>query len=207
VEEAKDGSTTLPRNKYTEIRAEKPNTKDEAKRPEFKVCKFTTEAIVTDGSEVGALRKVCANPACPIHHPEKRQNNRDDGRWKAEQEKQRREQAIANTTALDANDWFNDHYNAAQPALRQNDFGGTVGGPIWIPRIYDGRKRTFFFVSYEGLRLTQPTAAAIQYVPDLFMRRQAVSAMQPIFNAFPLPNGLDYGNASACRLCARPMAH
>lgn len=99
--------------------------------------------------------------------------------------------------ALDANDWFNDHYGAAQPALRQNDFGGTLGGPVWIPRLYDGRKRTFFFVSYEGLRLTQPAAAAIQYVPDLFMRQQAVSAMQPILNAFPLPNGLDYGSASS----------
>jgi ParB family chromosome partitioning protein len=96
----KEGSATLPRNKYTEIRAEKPSSKDEAKRPEFKVCKFTTEAIVTDGSEVGTLRKVCTNPACPVHHPQQRQNSRDDERWKVEQEKQRREQAIANATGL-----------------------------------------------------------------------------------------------------------
>lgn len=90
----------LPRNKYTEIRAEKPSSKDEAKRPEFKVCKFTTEAIVTDGSEVGTLRKVCTNPSCPVHHPQQRSNNRTDERWKADQEKQRRDQAIANTTGL-----------------------------------------------------------------------------------------------------------
>jgi hypothetical protein len=96
---------------------------------------------------------------------------------------------------FDANDWFNDHYGKPEPALRQNDFGGTLGGPIWIPHLYDGRDRSFFFVAYEGLRLTQPTAAAIQYVPDLFMRQQAVAAMQPILNAFPLPNGLDYGTA------------
>ncbi len=96
----KEGSTTLPRNKYTEIRAEKPRSREEAKRPEFKVCKFTTEAIVTDGSEVGTLRKVCANPACPVHHPQQRSNSREDEQWKAEQEKQRREQAIANATGL-----------------------------------------------------------------------------------------------------------
>jgi ParB family chromosome partitioning protein len=95
----KEGSTTIPRNKYTEIRDEKPKSKDQAKRPEFKVCKFTTEAIVTDGNEVGTVRKVCANPACPVHHPQK-EKTRDDERWKAEQQKQRREQAIANATGL-----------------------------------------------------------------------------------------------------------
>ena len=95
----KEGSTTLPRNKYTEIRAEKPSSKEEAKRPEFKTCKFTSEAIVTEGNEKGELRKVCSNLACPIHHPAK-QTTRDDGKWKAEQEQRRREEAIANTTGI-----------------------------------------------------------------------------------------------------------
>jgi hypothetical protein len=97
---------------------------------------------------------------------------------------------------FDANDWFDDHYGKPEPALRQNDFGATLGGPIWFPHLYDGRSHSFFFFAYEGLRLTQPTAATIQYVPDLYMRQQAVPAMQPILNAFPLPNGLDYGTAS-----------
>jgi hypothetical protein len=98
---------------------------------------------------------------------------------------------------FDANDWFNAHYGKPTPALRQNDFGGTVGGPVWIPRLYSGRNQTFFFASYEGLRLTQPTAATIQYVPDVFMRQQAVDAMRPILNAFPLQNGVDYGTAAS----------
>jgi len=98
---------------------------------------------------------------------------------------------------FDANDWFNDHYRVPQPALRQNDFGATLGAPVWIPHLYDGRNSSFLFVAYEGLRLTLPTAATIQYVPDLFMRQQAVSAMQPILNAFPVPNGIDYGSASS----------
>jgi hypothetical protein len=97
---------------------------------------------------------------------------------------------------FDANDWFDEHYGEPAPALRQNDFGGTVGGPVWIPGLYNGKERTFFFASYEGLHLTQPTAAAIHYVPDLFMRQQAIAAMQPILNAFPVPNGLDYGTAT-----------
>lgn len=98
---------------------------------------------------------------------------------------------------FDANNWFNDHYGSATPAERQNDFGGTLGGPLSVPRIYSGRNRTFFFASYEGLRLDQPTAASIKYVPDMFMRQQATPAMQPILNAFPIPNGVDYGSSSA----------
>jgi ParB family transcriptional regulator, chromosome partitioning protein len=95
----KEGSTTLPRNKYTEIRAEKPSSKEEAKRPEFKTCKFTNEAIVTEGNEKGEIRKVCSNPACPIHHPAK-PASRDDTKWKAEQEQRRKEEAIANATGI-----------------------------------------------------------------------------------------------------------
>ncbi len=95
----KEGSTTLPRNKYTEIRAERPSSKEEAKRPEFKTCKFASEAIVTEGNEKGELRKVCSNPTCAIHHPAK-QTSREDGKWKAEQERRRKEEAIANTTGI-----------------------------------------------------------------------------------------------------------
>jgi hypothetical protein len=99
---------------------------------------------------------------------------------------------------FDANDWFNDHLpKPVMPALRQNDFGGTLGGPISIPRLYNGQNRSFFFASYEGLRLTLPTAATITYVPDMFMRQQATAAMQPILNAYPIQNGIDYGIAAS----------
>ena len=95
----KEGSPVLPRNKYTAIRDEKPKSKDDAKRPEFKVCKFISEAIITEGSDVGTIHKVCANPTCPIHHP-KQSTGRNDEKWKAQQDKQRKKQAIANTTGL-----------------------------------------------------------------------------------------------------------
>jgi Carboxypeptidase regulatory-like domain len=97
---------------------------------------------------------------------------------------------------FDANDWFNDHYGDPIAALRQNDFGATFGGPVYIPHIYDGKNKTFVFASYEGLRLTQPQAASIQYVPDTYLRQQAPVALQPLLNAFPIQNGTDYGNAA-----------
>jgi len=97
---------------------------------------------------------------------------------------------------FDANDWFNNYYGTKKPALRQNDFGGTVGGPVVIPHLYSGKGGTFFFGSYEGLRLTQPQAATVMYVPDTYMRQQASADIQPILNAYPLQTGIDYGSSS-----------
>jgi ParB family chromosome partitioning protein len=95
----KEGSPVLPRNKYTAIRDDKPKSKDDAQRPEFKVCKFAADAIITEGSDIGTIHKVCANPDCPIHDASK-QRPATDAAFKAEQEKRRREEAIAQTTGL-----------------------------------------------------------------------------------------------------------
>lgn len=42
--------------------------------------------------------------------------------------------------------------------IRYNLWGGTFGGPVWLPKIYQGKNRTFFFVSYEGIRNQDPRA-------------------------------------------------
>ena len=95
-----EGSPVLPRNKYTAIRDDRPKSKDDAKRPEFKECKFTTEAIITEGSDIGTIHKVCANIELPGASSQANQQTAMMRKWKAEQEKQRREQAIANATGL-----------------------------------------------------------------------------------------------------------
>jgi outer membrane receptor protein involved in Fe transport len=91
--------------------------------------------------------------------------------------------------ALDANSWFNNYYDKPKTAERQNDFGGTIGGPVRIPGLYNGKDKTFFFFSYEGLRLTLPTPAQVTFVPDAFLRANAPAALQPLMNAFPQQNG------------------
>jgi len=102
---------------------------------------------------------------------------------------------------FDANDWFSNLLGKPISAIRQNDFGWTLGCPVWVPRLYQGKDKTFFFFSYEGLRLVQPQAASTnQLVPDMFMRQQAPAALQPILNAFSLPNGKDFGTAAAPNL-------
>ena len=103
---------------------------------------------------------------------------------------------------LDANDWFNDELGQPKSEIHQNDFGGTVSGPVSIPGLYQGKGKTLFFGSYEGLRLVEPVAATVQYVPDIYMREQAPAVVQPLLNAFPLPTpgGIDYGTPQAPNL-------
>lgn len=91
--------------------------------------------------------------------------------------------------ALDANDWFANSQDLKKPALRQNDFGGVMGGPIV-------KNRTFFFFSYEGLRLRQPQVA-ITIVPTLSARQMAPPQIKPLLDAFPLPTGRELGDAFA----------
>jgi hypothetical protein len=98
---------------------------------------------------------------------------------------------------FDANDWFNDNLGQPITALRQNDFGGTFGAPIWIPKIYSGTNKTFFFVSYEGLRLVQPQPTVIQYVPSISLRQSSPAALQPVLNAFPVPTGPQRSDGTA----------
>jgi hypothetical protein len=106
--------------------------------------------------------------------------------------------------ALDSTDWFANANRLQKPPLRQNDFGGVLGGPVLLPRFgegshqpwYNGRNRTFFFFSYEGLRLRLPQTA-ISAVPTLTARQTATPGITPFLNAYPIPNGADLGNGFA----------
>src|ERR1700733_14563032 len=56
---------------------------------------------------------------------------------------------------------------AAPAPFRQNEYGGAVGGPVWIPKLYNGKDRTFFFVAYEGWRYSKARGANYIYPPPL----------------------------------------
>jgi outer membrane receptor protein involved in Fe transport len=91
--------------------------------------------------------------------------------------------------ALDANNWFSDALGIRKTPERQNDFGGTLGGPVRIPGLYNGKDKTFFFFSYEGLRLQLPAGRVTDQYPDIALRQNAPAVLQPFLNAFPIPNG------------------
>jgi len=99
--------------------------------------------------------------------------------------------------ALDANNWFNGYTNTPpipKQALRQNDFGGTLGGFLDIPHLYNGRNRTFFFFSYEGLRLINPMPSQLYEVPGNDLRQNAPDALKPFLASFPVSTQPDNGN-------------
>lgn len=93
-------------------------------------------------------------------------------------------------SVFDANDWFSNSLGFAKVPNRQNDFGGTIGGPVQIPRIYNGKDKTFFFFSYEGLRLALPQPTRDFTVPAACLHNNPAlnSYMQALVNAFPVPN-------------------
>ncbi len=53
---------------------------------------------------------------------------------------------------------------------RRNDYGFTIGGPVWIPKVYNGRNRTFFFVNFEQYRQNINTSGSLTTVPTLAFR-------------------------------------
>ena len=54
--------------------------------------------------------------------------------------------------ALDSNNWFNNQAGLDIPSRRYNQFGGTVGGPVVLPHLYNGKNKTFFFFDFQATR-------------------------------------------------------
>jgi hypothetical protein len=119
--------------------------------------------------------------------------------------------------ALNANTFFNNSSGTAKPILKQNFFGVSSSGPLWIPKVYDGRNRSFWFFSYEGFRenfnatrnrtvLTEQAKQGVfRYIGangqltsvnllslGSFHSMNSITAAQ--FNAMPLPNNTEAGD-------------
>ncbi len=67
---------------------------------------------------------------------------------------------------FDANGYANDALGTHIPPYRYNVFGGSVGGPVFIPKIYNGKNRTFFFVSEEWQRIVNVASNVAAFVPQ-----------------------------------------
>jgi hypothetical protein len=96
---------------------------------------------------------------------------------------------------LNANTWANNRVGLPRNAFRRNEYGVAVGGPIFIPKIYDGRNKTFFFFNWEktpqrapdNILATVPTVA--QRAGDFSQTRTAAGALIQVFDpATTAPN-------------------
>jgi len=79
--------------------------------------------------------------------------------------------------ALDANSWTNDFFGNKKPRDRQNDFGGSLGGPVWIPKLYNGRDKTFFFFTWEQYRNRRGLSNDVETLPTAAERNGDFSAL------------------------------
>src|SRR5262245_45834194 len=83
---------------------------------------------------------------------------------------------------FDANNFFSNAapqpngQKATRQPFKQNQFGGAFGGPVWIPKLYDGHNKTFFFADYEGLRRRTSASSSLRDVPPMAFRNGDFSA-------------------------------
>jgi hypothetical protein len=88
---------------------------------------------------------------------------------------------------LSANDWFANRYGMPREPLRLHNFAQSLGGPV-------ARNRTFFFLSYEGMRMRQPYTWLLA-VPSLAARATAAESIRPVLSIYPEPNGPELGQS------------
>jgi hypothetical protein len=82
--------------------------------------------------------------------------------------------------AFDAKNFFDDPRKPIPP-FRQNQFGGSLSGPGTIPKVYEGRNRSFFFVNYEGQRIRKSVTKTFS-VPTAAVRSGDFSGLAPIYD-------------------------
>ena len=78
---------------------------------------------------------------------------------------------------LNANSFDNNAFGVASSPFKQNSFGADFGGPILVPKIYNGKNKTFFFFSYEGDRKRNYTPAALRTLPTTAFKNGDFSAL------------------------------
>ena len=96
-------------------------------------------------------------------------------------------------SAMDARSFFSPK-GTAFPSFRLNQFGGSFGGPVVFPKLYNGRNRTFFFVDYEGYR-RDSQQLLLGNIPTVKMRRGDFSETAPIYDPLTTranPNGAGF---------------
>jgi hypothetical protein len=83
-------------------------------------------------------------------------------------------------SAMDARNFFSAK-GTPFPSFRLNQFGGSLGGPIVLPKVYNGKNRTFFFVDYEGYR-RDSQQFVLGNIPTLKMRQGDFSETAQIYD-------------------------
>ncbi|MCC6859317.1 MAG: TonB-dependent receptor [Bryobacterales bacterium] len=103
-------------------------------------------------------------------------------------------------SAMDARSYFN-RKGTPFPPFRYNQFGLSLGGPVYLPKLYSGKNRTFFFVDYEGYRRNM-VQSSVRSVATTKIRNGDFSDEAPIYD--PLSNRPDPSSPTGIRRTAFP---
>jgi hypothetical protein len=68
---------------------------------------------------------------------------------------------------FNANTFQSNLVGAAKAPIHFNEYGGTIGGPVWVPKVYNGKQKTFFFFAYDGTRNQDPRFGTRSVFTDL----------------------------------------
>jgi hypothetical protein len=104
------------------------------------------------------------------------------------------------TSALAANQFFLNAAGTQQPVTRSNQYGGTIGGPVYVPKVFNGKDRLFFFLAYEGFKDSSPGVNTTA-VPTAAERGGDFSALLAAGSGFQLydPNSAVLANGRITR--------
>lgn len=88
---------------------------------------------------------------------------------------------FSRNAVLNANDFFANRAGQAKPDSNERQYGGTIGGPIVLPKLYDGHNRSFFFFGFQGDNASR-AAIATSTVPTLAERAGDFSGLGAIYD-------------------------
>ena len=96
------------------------------------------------------------------------------------------------TSAVDANSFFNNSSGKPRPPYHQNQYGGMFAGPVFVPKVFNGKNRLFFLFAYEGMRDSDPANSPLETgSPENFATVPTAAERQGDFSAL-LPLGTNY---------------
>ena len=91
--------------------------------------------------------------------------------------------------ALDANNFFNNARGEEKTKLRQNQYGFVAGGPVIIPKLYDGRNKSFWLANFEGYKRIQGFSDLLTVpTPNQLAGRFTTTIIDPLTPGQPFPN-------------------
>ena len=81
---------------------------------------------------------------------------------------------------FDANGWMNNRLGVPRASLTQNDFGFQLSGPVILPKVYNGKDKTFFLVNYETYRQNSSSPSSLTTLPTAAFRSGDFSLMPEV---------------------------